>query len=405
MFDPTEALARAIARGEIDVPAYPSVAQKLRELVKSQRCTGERLSEVIRSDPALTARILRIANSAGMRPANGEVISITHAVGLLGTQQISQVALGAQVSEAVCADGPLRDLRYLVWRQSLCVAFMSQALAASRKLEPEATFLCGLLGGLARTVTLAYLERAAVSSKTPLSLTAEGWLELVNAHERDAGRLIAQKWQLPALIRQVVAGSPRAGGPPSRTSVAVLQLVTQVRAIFELLDLSPTLDEEALKALVPSADERRIVIDLVRSLPALIEPLGTPLTEIATSPKRRSAEPSLLATSKSTLPGVLHPVSFTVQIIKAKQKIDLQAILLGAAGVVLTGPLLPTNWMAKMRLECQPEALEIWGNVKSSAEVEGTHRTEVQPFGMNGEPLRLWSNAVALASKGREGAA
>jgi HD-like signal output (HDOD) protein len=401
MFDPTAALEHAISRGEIDVPPYPSVAQRLRELVRGQRYNLEQLSDVIRSDAALSARILGVANSAAHRPTNGEVASLAHAVSLLGTDQIAQLALSAAVSDGACADGPLRALRYLVWKQSLCTAFMSQALAPSRQLDSEAAFLCGLLGGLARTVTLACLERAALEARPVQKLSAEQWLALINAHEREVGRLIAQKWQLPSQIRQVVSGSPRGGGPPSRTSIAMFQLVTTMRSVVELIDRSPTIDAIALAELVPESAERHTLVELIRTLPSLVEPLGGAAPErekdVSSPPARASV--SLLAPGSVSLPGVLHVVSYTAHIIKAKQSIELEAIRLGASGAVLVGASLPTNWMTKLKLECAPEPVELWANVKSCVAVDGVYRSEIQPFGLSGEPQRQWSNAVAHAAK------
>ena len=76
--------------------SLPNTFYKLREAISDANCDFEDIAEIISMDPSLTLRLLKIVNSAfyGLR---GEVETIPHAMGIVGTEQLMQLVLATTV--------------------------------------------------------------------------------------------------------------------------------------------------------------------------------------------------------------------------------------------------------------------------------------------------------------------
>jgi HD-like signal output (HDOD) protein len=101
---------------------------------------------VLRSDPALTARVLKLINSAYFGLSE-PVTSITQAITLLGRDQLKQLLIGSVLSGVVkeldISGFPLRDF----WQHSIKSAIIARQLAMqnARIIDHEAFFTIGLL--------------------------------------------------------------------------------------------------------------------------------------------------------------------------------------------------------------------------------------------------------------------
>lgn len=131
------------AAGEL--PSPTGVAVALLELTQKEDASIKEITRVIQTDPALTGRLLKLANSGfvGVRRA---VVSIQHAVILLGVHVVRQLTLGLSVL-ANSRRGPCQGFDYLgFWSRSLATALAAQALCEKRRAFPsEEAFTCGLL--------------------------------------------------------------------------------------------------------------------------------------------------------------------------------------------------------------------------------------------------------------------
>jgi HD-like signal output (HDOD) protein len=384
--DTEVAIAGAVSRGEINVPAYPAVALRLNELLARDDYNLEEVSELVSADPAVSGRVLGVANSEGQRSAAGDIVSLPEAIARLGSKQVAQIALGAAVSEAACSPGPLLDLKYLTWRQSLYTAFVARELARLRRGDSEAAFLCGLLTGLGRTVTLAAIEQV---SRGAQALPAATWLAVVERKHRLIGALIAGQWELPESIQHAL--EPDGSGPRSPLG----EVVAAAQRVVDELERSPALNEEALVALLPDGRERDAIVALSRQLPALAEALVAPRAATAGQP-----QPNLVTKPASELRGELHPVTVTITTRKDKESLQLQASMIGLGGAVFSSPIpFQENWVMNAEFDCQPAPVKLWMTVKL-CEAEGRgHRVEAQPFAIGGDVKRAWANAVAWAGR------
>lgn len=104
---------------ELKLPGLPEIAMQVQQAVSNPMMTLPKLAQIIGKDPALSARIVRIANSAWLgRPVRAE--NLPQAVMRLGFWQIRNVALGMALEGLYESKDPLvKDELSKNWQQSM----------------------------------------------------------------------------------------------------------------------------------------------------------------------------------------------------------------------------------------------------------------------------------------------
>ncbi len=202
------------------LPTMPECFFRLQRVLANDHSGAGDLERVIKPDPALTANLLRVANSAYFGCPR-KVTSIRHSIVLMGTRQVYEAA--ASASFALVIPGNL--LGYGIrasefWLHSMSVAMLSQRLAQELRLEAsDQTYTAGLLHDIGKLVIGVFL---ADSARDVLHLMRDGDLTFVDA-EREAlgtdhamvGATLAEHWRLPSEVVDVVRHhhSPEQGCP------------------------------------------------------------------------------------------------------------------------------------------------------------------------------------------------
>ena len=62
-----QALASELSRGKVDLPSFPDIALRVRQVLSDEDCSQEQVARVVSSEPALAARLMQIANSAALK--------------------------------------------------------------------------------------------------------------------------------------------------------------------------------------------------------------------------------------------------------------------------------------------------------------------------------------------------
>ena len=192
-----------------DLPSLPEVYIRVTELLEAEVAPAIQIGEAVQTDPALTARILKLINSAfyGLR---NPVTSISQAVTLLGRQQLQQVMVGS-VLAGVFKDFditgfPLRDF----WQHCIKTAIIARHLGMqnARVIDHEALFTAGLLHDIGWLV-IAKVNPGSYALITGLAKTENKDVILVESEKLgvthiDVGVALLEKWGIPALITQCV---------------------------------------------------------------------------------------------------------------------------------------------------------------------------------------------------------
>lgn len=199
------ALIEERVKGCARLPSLRSIESALRELLNSDRRYTHQISEIIRRDPSLTARLLRLVNSVyyGLTtPVN----NIEEAVFYLGVRQIRQLAMVTPVIEdftklAGNTPFPWREF----WQHCIGVAIMTrEVLGCVQTPADDSDYVAGLVHDMGKIVMAAtfpdhFLEiqrRAAQDHQSLLGLETE----MLGVNHAELGALYLQDHNLPAIM-------------------------------------------------------------------------------------------------------------------------------------------------------------------------------------------------------------
>ena len=206
---PAEETRRLVQR-IVDLPTLPIVVPQVLRLVEDQRASAGDLAKVIGSDQALASRILRLANSAfyGFRR---EIVTINHAVVLLGFDTVKSIVLAATVFETL-NDGDVVSSfdRERFWLHVGATAAAARRIAKHLRIaDPEAAFVGGLLHDVGKVVLdrffyRRYAEAARRAAESPC-LIREAETALFSVNHAAVGQWLAERWRFPAAIVEPVA--------------------------------------------------------------------------------------------------------------------------------------------------------------------------------------------------------
>lgn len=206
------------------LPVIPAVAARLLSL-NDDATSALEVSQVISTDPVLTATLLRVSNSA-YYGFSRRLSTVREAVLLLGFKQVRQIAVGASVMRSWkrAAGGADEFDMDLFWGHSMSVAVMAET--AARKFSagrPEEAFTAGVLhdvGVLALREAMPLQFRAAIraaSSGTELLIAEREHIGLTHDEVAEA---LADRWQLPERLVDAIAHHHDAGLSPSAGGLA-----------------------------------------------------------------------------------------------------------------------------------------------------------------------------------------
>ena len=131
-----------IAAGRVELPTIPRVVQRLIAALRDPDVDTRKIGEALAQDPILSAKVLRLANSAffgGQRSMS----SIDAAVAMIGIQALNRLILACGVSSSF-KEIPGIDLG-VFWRDALIAATAANKLAPRLSADPEEAYTCGLL--------------------------------------------------------------------------------------------------------------------------------------------------------------------------------------------------------------------------------------------------------------------
>jgi putative nucleotidyltransferase with HDIG domain len=194
------------------LPAAPVVVLKVLELARSDGTSANQVAELVQRDPTLSARLLKLANSAffGLR---GQVDTARRAVVVLGLKTVTSMAMVVWTHTLSLAtkDRTLQAVYQHLFRHGLAVAVLARGLAIRR--DPamrEAAFQAGLLHDIGRVALCAELGSQYWEGILDLS---RGGCSFADAVERkrldfdhaEVGAALMRQWGLPSALIEAAA--------------------------------------------------------------------------------------------------------------------------------------------------------------------------------------------------------
>lgn len=225
--DLEEALRARVLGGQLSVPPAPTACLQLSHLLSRDDWTMAELERVVRSDPSVTASLVRMANSVALR-GRQPITTIPAAVARLGARGVLKLAWASSTTAALTPSGPLVAWRQRAWREALVSAQVAQWLAEPSvglaPHDPETAFVMGMLHDIGRLVVLGGLED--LLRRQP-EAQVDAWALIESLHV-PAGALLAEAWSLPTVLAQAVTDHHELGAAEWLSTVDAV--VAQVEA-------------------------------------------------------------------------------------------------------------------------------------------------------------------------------
>jgi len=209
---------RTIIDGIEKIPTLPAVLSKLLTVLEDPKSNIKSVSRLIGSDPAMTARILKIVNSAYYGFPR-EISTVDQAIVILGFNAVKSLALSATVVQifGVRGEGAF-DLRAF-WEHSIGTGVFADMLA--RRLQyplPEEVFCAAVLHGIGKVILDQYLHALFIeavamarSKRMPLERAERAVCAIDHCQ---VGAMLAERWKLPLQIQESIRFYP---APPKAT--------------------------------------------------------------------------------------------------------------------------------------------------------------------------------------------
>ncbi len=221
-------LKRALSR-ITEISSLPEVTARIVEVVEDPRSTAQEMREIVKHDPALAAKILKVVNSS-FYGLPSQISSLDRAIVMLGLSAVKNIALAASLSRlfrpgALSQRFSARDL----WNHCISVGVCARMLAQASFGQAEEAFVAGLvhdMGILLEFQVLPDKLRQVVSrcEQQPEDFCAVE-REIIGADHQVFGGALAEKWKFPLGLRVAISHHHN----PGNLKPELLRVVTAVQ--------------------------------------------------------------------------------------------------------------------------------------------------------------------------------
>jgi len=204
--------AQSLVNSSVQLVSLPDVYIRLRSVINSPNASMSDVAQIIVHDPAITARLLKLVNSAYFGLPS-QIDTMTHAINLLGTQQVHDLVLATVVIDSFSGFSNDALNIYDFWFNSVYCAVSARLLAYHCKgLDTERPFIAGLLRRIGHLISyhelpaesLACAERAR-QKNIPLYVAER---EVLGFDYAQLGALLMREWQLPDSLQTITEFHP-----------------------------------------------------------------------------------------------------------------------------------------------------------------------------------------------------
>ncbi|MEJ2575225.1 MAG: HDOD domain-containing protein [Gammaproteobacteria bacterium] len=207
------------------LPTLPDLAMRIRRAVEDGGNDARDIARVIETDPAMAAKLLKVANSAFYSRRN-RAETCAAAVVRLGTRTTQKLVLSFTMREVFQARQPQLKARMReLWKHSATVAAISFTLARSTGLDdPEEAMLAGLVHDVGSIAIINYSQNIPQLARDPAAL--ERTIQRLRA---ELGALILREWSFaPPIVAAAREAENWVRESAQRADLADLVIVAQV---------------------------------------------------------------------------------------------------------------------------------------------------------------------------------
>jgi HD-like signal output (HDOD) protein len=257
------------------IPTLPTIVMRAMEILNDDHARAEDLGRLLARDPALSVKVLRLANSA-FYGIPRTISSINQAVIILGFDTLRSLVLSATVFRLF--DGRQANIDHArYWKHSVVAAMATRRLARHvarfHSVNPESAFMTGLLHkiGVLLFDVIAPEAHASLFAKLKdgSATLAELEMRVLGIQYAQLGGMLAERWELPEELQRPIAGHLH---PMADAEWAIASSLVHVGAI---------LAERSGVTLVDSGAAFPLDLQALEALSLTERDLGNLLTELA----------------------------------------------------------------------------------------------------------------------------
>jgi putative nucleotidyltransferase with HDIG domain len=257
------------------IEPMPSAATRMLSLTDSNSVQASVAAEILSSDQALAARVLKIANSSTYGLSR-QVGTVTEAVVIIGFKGLRELVAGVAVQKYFHGTKEREETRKILWSHSLAVGCMGKMIC--RRLHhhsPEQTFLAGLLHDIGRAVFQDFMpekfkeaKRLANVDSVPLHIAEK---HIFGRCHTEVARELCSRWLLPDYLISVCSqhhdlpfSLPLSQEDEIRASVNLADTLVRIAGFG--WQVSPVISLDSLDLLFSDLLDDKAQIELSRSL-------------------------------------------------------------------------------------------------------------------------------------------
>lgn len=185
-------LTKAFKSGEIELPSMPNLLFKIRQSLYEKDNSAAEIGQMMYLDPALAARVIRIANSSmytGQQPVN----DCQSAISRMGISVVQNLVTGIVLRNAYSfkKNPKAQKLVKQAWQQSCRVGALSHVLAGvTVGVRPDKAMLAGLIHNIGVLPLLNYILQFPEVDINPKLLN-----QIISGYQGKLGTMLLTKWQ------------------------------------------------------------------------------------------------------------------------------------------------------------------------------------------------------------------
>lgn len=218
-----EACANRIASSEGVPPFCDHANQILMQTLNLEEGSSKKLVQVVSQDVGLAAQVLRLANSAMYNHSGRPILSVAHAIAVLGWLEVRSMASTVRYIEHFANRSP--SLRELVATSVITAAQAREVAAIIAYPQPEEAYVCGLFRNLGEVLLAChypdeYAEIIVILAAENIPDRA-ACLRVLDFSWDDVGKSVALLWQMPQAVRSSMEASLMGASPLERSRASI----------------------------------------------------------------------------------------------------------------------------------------------------------------------------------------
>ncbi|PLX50954.1 MAG: hypothetical protein C0613_02685 [Desulfobulbaceae bacterium] len=191
-----------------DLPTIPHTMQAVLSSLDSVSASAARLEGIIKEDPVLTAKVLKVANSAAYG-AGTEISSLSRAIVTVGFDEVRNIVIGLSLSGLFCDDLGFDEFNAVdIWLHSIAVATCAKMIAQEVDgLDPEEIFTAAMLHDIGRILFCLYFPdelRDVLATVHNDNISLNEAEEQYGLAHSEIGAYLAYRWQLGGFMVNVI---------------------------------------------------------------------------------------------------------------------------------------------------------------------------------------------------------